>query len=88
VADYLELSSDSHQWNVSFIRDAHDWEVDVFASFFNLLYSFRLRQGGEDKLRWDPPREGCLTLDLSITSLYLMIALPSLGRVFGRNKVP
>jgi hypothetical protein len=43
VADYLELSNDSHKWNVSFIRDAHDWEVDVFALFFNFLYSFRLR---------------------------------------------
>jgi hypothetical protein len=31
VAKYLELTSDTHKWNVSFIRDAHDWEVDVFA---------------------------------------------------------
>ena len=23
----------SNQWNVSFSREAHDWEVDVFASF-------------------------------------------------------
>jgi hypothetical protein len=38
-----------HQWNVSFSKAAHNWEVDVFASFLNLLYSFRLRQGGEDK---------------------------------------
>jgi hypothetical protein len=63
------------KWNVSFIRDAHDWEMDVFASFFN-LYSFRLRQGGEDKLVGNPPREGCLTLDLSITSLYHMLTTP------------
>jgi hypothetical protein len=26
------------EWNVSVIRVAHDWEVDVLASFFNLLY--------------------------------------------------
>jgi hypothetical protein len=43
VADYLELSNNSHKWNVSFIKDAHEREVEVFASFFNLLYSFRLR---------------------------------------------
>jgi hypothetical protein len=28
----------------------YDWEVDVFALFFNFLYSFRLRRGGADKL--------------------------------------
>jgi hypothetical protein len=29
IPDYLELSSDSHKWNVSFIRDAYDWEVKI-----------------------------------------------------------
>jgi hypothetical protein len=49
MAEYLELSSDSHQLIVSFIRVAHDWEVDTFASFLNLLYSFRLKQGDEER---------------------------------------
>jgi hypothetical protein len=34
VAANLEVLSDSNQWNVSFSREAHDWEVDVIASFF------------------------------------------------------
>jgi hypothetical protein len=34
VADNLEHLGDSIQWNVSFTREAHDWEVDVFVSFF------------------------------------------------------
>jgi hypothetical protein len=25
---------DSNQWNVSFTREPHDWEVDVFVFFF------------------------------------------------------
>jgi hypothetical protein len=29
----LEFLGNSNQWNVSFTRAAHDWEVDVFASF-------------------------------------------------------
>jgi hypothetical protein len=29
---------------------AHDWEVDVLASFYTLLYSHRVRREGEDKL--------------------------------------
>jgi len=39
VTDNLERLGDSFQWNVSFIREAHDWEADVFASFFQLLHS-------------------------------------------------
>jgi hypothetical protein len=59
VAVHLELSSGSLQWNVSFIRAAHDWEVDVFASFFNLLYSYRVRREDEDKLWWVLQKKGC-----------------------------
>lgn len=50
VADHLELSNDSYRWNVRLIRTSYNWDVDVFASFFYLLYSLRLRYGGEDKL--------------------------------------
>jgi len=42
VADNLELLGDSFQWNVSFIREAHDWKVDVFAFFFQLLHSVKV----------------------------------------------
>jgi hypothetical protein len=28
----------------------HDWEVDLVTSFFDLLYSLKLRQGGENKI--------------------------------------
>jgi hypothetical protein len=58
VANHLQFSSDSHMWIVSFIRVAHDWEVDCFSSFFNLLYSIRLRLGVEDKLCWTPSKIG------------------------------
>jgi hypothetical protein len=34
VADNREVLGGSIQWNVSFIREAHDWELDLFASFF------------------------------------------------------
>jgi hypothetical protein len=33
VADNMEILGGSIQWDVSFIREVHDWEVDVFASF-------------------------------------------------------
>jgi hypothetical protein len=33
VAANVELLGGSIQWNVNFTREAHDWEVGVFASF-------------------------------------------------------
>jgi len=57
--------------------------VDVLASFFNLLYSYRVRWRGEDKLWWPPPKDGCSMLDPSAESLFVMMTLPFVGRVFG-----
>jgi len=39
VMAYLELSGGSNQWNVSFARVAYEWKVNIFVSFFSLLYS-------------------------------------------------
>jgi hypothetical protein len=50
VANKLELLGGSNQWNVSFAREAHDWEVDVFASFIQILHLVIVRRGSEDKL--------------------------------------
>lgn len=54
VADYLQfildLSSGFFQWNVSFIGTMYYWEVNVLDSFFTLLYTYRVRQEGKDKL--------------------------------------
>jgi hypothetical protein len=41
---------------VSFIRFAHDWEVDVVIAFFGVLYSHRWRQGDEDCVWWVPSK--------------------------------
>jgi hypothetical protein len=43
---------------VSFIREAHDWEVDVFASFFQLLHSVKVNRDNEDSLWWVPSKKG------------------------------
>jgi hypothetical protein len=52
IANNLEFLGDSNQWNVSFIREAHDWEVDDFVSFFQALHSVKVSRGSEDKLWW------------------------------------
>jgi hypothetical protein len=50
VAENLEWLADSFQWNVSFIKEAHDWEVDVFTSFFHLLRSVKVNKDNKDSL--------------------------------------
>jgi hypothetical protein len=32
------------------LRYVHDWEVDLVIAIFDLLYSLKLRQGGEDSV--------------------------------------
>ena len=49
-ADNYKVLGGSNQWNVSFSIEAHDWEVDVFASFFQVLHAAQVRQGGVDRL--------------------------------------
>ena len=45
VAANMEMLGGSNQWNVSFTREAQDWELEVFASFLQVLHSVRVRQG-------------------------------------------
>jgi hypothetical protein len=58
VATHLELFGGSNKWNIRFTRAAHDWEVDVIASFFRVLYSVRVKQEGKDKLWLAPSKRG------------------------------
>jgi hypothetical protein len=83
VAAYLDFSSDSLQWDVSFSRVAHDWELDVVASFFSLLYSLRVRRAGEDKLRWNHSFKGKFDVRSFYRFLLVMLVGHFLGRVFG-----
>jgi hypothetical protein len=39
------------------------WEVDVFATFFNLLYLVIVRREGVDKFWWPPPKKDCSMLE-------------------------
>jgi hypothetical protein len=52
IADNMELSRGSIQWNIQFSRSFHDWEVEGVAEFYKCLYDCNLRGGGVDKLRW------------------------------------
>jgi hypothetical protein len=65
----MEVLRGSNQWNVSFSREAHDWELEVFTSFFQVLHSIRVRRGCEDKLRWTPSKRGLFKVKALFYSL-------------------
>ena len=50
IADHRDCLNGYVQWNVTFIRRVHDWEVEVLASFYTLLYSHTMRGEGEDRM--------------------------------------
>jgi hypothetical protein len=58
MADNMERSSNSIQWNIQFSRLIHDWEVEELATFYKCLYDCKLRGEGIDKLWWVPSRKG------------------------------
>jgi len=58
VADNMEILGENIQWNVSFVREKHDWEVDVFAPFCQVLHSTRVNRDREDCLRWVSSKKG------------------------------
>jgi len=68
VANYLDLSSSFIHWNPSFVRAAHDWELESFDSFFSLLYSSKTHPGEVDNL-WTPPSSQKFTVNSYYTLL-------------------
>jgi hypothetical protein len=88
VADHLVVVSGSYQWDVSFFRAAHDWEADVLASFFSLLYSSRVNYDGEDKLWWSPSHKGKFDVRSFYKALAFKEAIHFPWKSIWRTKVP
>jgi hypothetical protein len=58
IADSVEQSNGTLQWNIQFSRLIHDWEVEELALFYRCLYACKMRGDGEDKLWWLPLSKG------------------------------
>jgi hypothetical protein len=52
VADNMKVLGSSPKWNVSFVREAHDWEVSIFAFFFQVLHSVMVSRDRANRLWW------------------------------------
>jgi hypothetical protein len=70
LADNLELLGGSIKWSVSFSREVHDWEMDVFTFFFfQVLHSVNVRRGSEDRLWWVSSKKGLFKVGSFFSSL-------------------
>lgn len=88
IATHLVLKSESYQWDVSFFRAAHDWEVDVLTSFFTLLQSTIVDCEGEDQLCWSPSHKGKFDVRSFYKALACKEALHFPWKSFWWTKVP
>jgi hypothetical protein len=52
VADFLLTRNGNLHWEVTFVRNLQDWEIDALTSFLDLLYSVSLHDSGLDQLCW------------------------------------
>jgi hypothetical protein len=77
VVDNMEILGGSIQWDVSFVREAHDWKVDVFALFFQVLQSATVSQDRVDRLCWVPSKKAVFKVKSYFSSL-----VGSVGRRF------
>lgn len=53
MVDNLSVVGSVVHWNVLFTRYAQDWEVEMVMSFFDKLYSTRIRHGEVDRVVWN-----------------------------------
>lgn len=45
VGDSFSCSNNIIHWNVHFVRNVHDWEVDLISNFYGRLYNAKAVQG-------------------------------------------
>jgi hypothetical protein len=69
AADNMEILSGFTQWNMSFVRKAHDLEVDIFASFFQVLHSAIVSRGCAYRLWWVSSKRGLFKVKSFFSSL-------------------
>jgi hypothetical protein len=86
VVDHLEFLGGSNQWNERFDRAAQNWDVDIFASFFQVLHSTKVKKRSEDKLWWIPSKRDCLRQNPFIAPWLVLKGVAFLGRVCGKLK--
>jgi hypothetical protein len=86
VSEYMDHNSPHTLWNLNFIRDVHDWEIESLDSFLTLLYSMNPRSRATDSMVWTPSsRHGFAAKATTLlTSLTVKSLVHSPRKAFGR----
>ena len=88
MADLLSLSEDSYHWNVSFVKPAQDWELELVASFIDLIYSGLRRKNVVDELCWIPPSKQTFDVRSFYRAVHSSIQLSLPWKSIWKPKVP
>jgi hypothetical protein len=88
IVDNMDFIGGTLQWNVSFFRLVHDWELEVLASFYTLLYSYRMSREGEDKIWWVSSSKGKFDVRSFYNILVSKEASPFPWRSIWHTKAP
>jgi hypothetical protein len=88
VADHMQVRGAAVTWEVHFTRMAHDWELESFSSFLDVLYAANIKNSGMDKMCWVPsPVEG-----FQVKSYYQVLISSGNGdfpwKIIWKSKVP
>jgi hypothetical protein len=50
VAGYLHWITENTHWDITFMRDIQDWQMDMLIAFLDPTYSTKIRKDAEDQI--------------------------------------
>jgi hypothetical protein len=73
VADHLRFHGTTHSWDIEFLRQVQDWELDIVDTFMKWLYSSPIHPGSMDTICWNLGSREVF----EVRSFYLALIQPS-----------
>uniref|UniRef100_A0A2N9IJT9 Protein-lysine N-methyltransferase FSB_LOCUS52282 n=1 Tax=Fagus sylvatica TaxID=28930 RepID=A0A2N9IJT9_FAGSY len=72
VATLMSTSNGALHWDINFLRNIQDWELEPLCSFMDVIYSLQIDGSGVDKLCWN----GSKSLGFTVKSYYRCLSPP------------
>uniref|UniRef100_A0A2N9FKE1 Uncharacterized protein n=1 Tax=Fagus sylvatica TaxID=28930 RepID=A0A2N9FKE1_FAGSY len=88
VAALMQFGNGSLHWELNFVRNVQDWEMDSMNSFLKLIYPVSLEGRGEDTLCWQQNPEKGFTVKSYYSCLSHPFSLPFHWKGIWKPKVP
>ena len=88
IANLLSFEFGMMHWNLSFIRNVHDWELESLISFMDCIYASPLKGEGEDRICWESPSHSLFAVKRYYQSLTPRPSIPFLWKSIWKAKVP